>query len=129
MISVALDEIVIKSQNIRLEGYTTINGGFSVSASGSVTIKEGNASAYMSSNGLQISVQGEGVLRLGPTAIFMYDSSYIQTYAVAYVSGTTLNIGDGLCNVSCGTVNGDIPITRAEFQSLVNRVLSLEGLG
>lgn len=137
MISVALDEITITSDKIRLEGYTTINGGFSVSTSGSVTIKEGNASAYMSSSGLQVSVQGSGVLRLGPTSISMYDSSYTNTYAVAYVSGTTLIIGDGSCNVSCGsvdcsgdiscfTLNGYVPITRSEFTSLRERVAKLE---
>jgi hypothetical protein len=138
MISVALDNITITSSNIRLEGYTTINGGFAVDNSGNVTIKSGSASAYMSSSGLQVSAQGTGVLRLGPKSIAMYDSSYADTYAIAYVSGTTLNIGDGSCNVSCGsvdcsgniscdTVNGDIPITRAEFTSLRERVAKLEG--
>ena len=138
LISIALDNITISASQINLEGYTTINGGFSVSASGSVTIKEGSASACMSSTGLQISVQGTGVLRLGPKSIAMYDSSYADTYAIAYVSGTTLNIGDGSCNVSCGsvecsgniscdTLNGYIPVTRAEFTSLRERVAKLEG--
>lgn len=137
MISVALDEITVTSDKIRLEGYTTINGGFAVDASGNVTIKSGSASAYMSSNGLQVSVQGSGVLRLGPTSIAMYDSSYTNTYAVAFVSGTKMTIGDGSCNVSCesvsasgniscDTLNGYIPITRSEFTSLRERVAALE---
>ncbi len=137
MISVALDEIVISSNQIRLEGYTTINGGFKVYPSGSVEIRDGNTSAWLSGNFFEITTSGSGSSRIGSNFILMYDSSYINTYAVAYVSGTTLHIGDGSCDVSCGsvdcsgdiscsTLNGYVPITRSEFTSLRERVAKLE---
>jgi len=138
MISVALEDITISASQINLEGYTTINGGFSVDSSGSVTISSSSAKISMYGNTLQIaSKSGGGVARIGNSFITFYDSGYVDTYAVAYLSGTTLIIGDGSCTVDCGsvscsgdiecsTLNGYVPVTRAEFTSLRERVAKLE---
>lgn len=119
MIDIAIDGITISASQISLEGYTTINGGFSVLSNGSVVIRDGSTSAQLSGSMFEIATSGNGSLRLGSRFIAMYDAGYVETYAVAYVSGGKLYIGDGLCNVSCGTINGGIPITSENIHEYI----------
>ena len=138
MISVALDEIVISSSQIRLEGYTTINGGFSVDTAGNVTISGTSAIISMVDNTFQVaSKMGGGVTRIGNSFMTFYDSNYIDTYPIARLSGTKMIMGDGYCTVDCGTIdcsgdlkvstiNGYIPVSRNEFTALRERVAVLE---
>lgn len=119
MISVAVSGITISASQISLEGYTTINGGFSVLSNGSVVIRDGSTSAQLSGNRFEIATSGSGSLRLGSNFMAMYDSSYTETYAIAYVSGGKLHIGDGLCDVSCGTINGGVPITSENIHEYI----------
>lgn len=119
MISVAVSGITISASQISLEGYTTINGGFSVLSNGSVVIRNGSTSAQLSGNMYEISTSGSGSLRLGSSFMAMYDAGYTETYAIAFISGGRLNIGDGLCNVSCETINGGVPITSANIHEYI----------
>ena len=111
MISVAVGEITISADQISLEGYTTINGGFSINSDGSVVIRDGSTSAQLSGNRFEIATSGSGSLRLGSSFMAMYDASYTDSYTIAYVSGRKLHIGDGLCDIKCETINGGVPIT------------------
>ncbi len=119
MISVAVSGITISASQIRLEGYTTINSGFSVLSNGSVVIRDGSTSAQLDGNRFEIATSGNGSLRLGSNFMAMYDAGYVETYAIAYVSGGKLNIGDGLCDVSCGTINGGVPITSENIHEYI----------
>lgn len=118
-ISVAVSGITISASQISLEGYTTINGGFSVLSNGSVVIRDGSTSAQLSGDRFEIATSESGSLRLGSNFMAMYDASYTETYAIAYVSGGKLNIGDGLCEVSCGTINGGVPITSENIHEYI----------
>ncbi len=138
MISVALDEIVLSSKQIRLEGYTTINGGFSVDNFGNVTISSNAAIISMNNNTFQVASKiGGGVTRIGNSFMTFYDSNYIDTYTIARLSGTKMIMGDGYCTVDCGdidcsgdlkvsTINGYIPVSRNEYTALRERVTVLE---
>lgn len=119
MIDIAVDGITISASQISLEGYTTINGGFSVLSNGSVVIRDGSTSAQLSGSMFEIATSGNGSLRLGSRFIAMYDAGYVESYAIAYVSGGKLYIGDGLCNVSCETINGGVPITSANIHEYI----------
>ena len=119
MIDIAIDGITISASNISLEGYTTINGGFSVLSNGSVVIRDGSTSAQLDGSRFEIATSGSGSLRLGSNFMAMYDSSYTETYAIAYVSGGKLHIGDGLADVSCGTINGGVPITSENIHEYI----------
>ena len=119
MISVAVNGITISASQISLEGYTTINGGFSVLSNGSVVIRNGSTSAQLDGNRFEIATSGNGSLRLGSNFMAMYDAGYVETYAIAYISGGKLHIGDGSCDVSCGTINGGVPITSANIHEYI----------
>lgn len=119
MIDIAVDGITISASQISLEGYTTINGGFSVLSNGSVVIRNESTSAQLSGNMFEISTSGSGSLRLGSSFMAMYDAGYTETYAIAFVSGGKLHIGDGLCAVSCETINGGVPITSANIHEYI----------
>jgi hypothetical protein len=119
MISVAVSGITISASQISLEGYTTINSGFSVLSNGSVVIRDGSTSAQLDGNRFEIATSGNGSLRLGSNFMAMYDAGYVETYAIAYVSGGKLHIGDGSCDVSCETINGGVPITSANIHEYI----------
>lgn len=119
MISVAISGITISASQINLEGYTTINGGFSVLSNGSVVICDGSTSARLDGGRFEIATSGSGSLRLGSSFMAMYDEGYVETYTIAYVSGGKLHIGDGLADVSCGTINGGVPITSANIHEYI----------
>lgn len=119
MISVALSEITITSSQIKLEGYTTINGGFKVFSDGSVAIGGGNTYASFYGNMFQIQTAGEGVLRMSSRFMAMYDNSFVETFVIAQLNGRKLSIGDGLCEVWCETINGGVPITSANIHEYI----------
>lgn len=119
MISVAVSGITISASQISLEGYTTINSGFSVLSNGSVVIRDGSTSAQLDGNRFEIATSGNGSLRLGSNFMAMYDAGYVETYAIAFVSGGKLHIGDGSCDVSCETINGGVPITSANIHEYI----------
>lgn len=51
MIDLSIEGATIKANQIKLEGYTTINGGFSIDTQGDVYLSSGSQSAYLSSTG------------------------------------------------------------------------------
>lgn len=69
MIKVALDEVVIRSDQIRLEGYTTINGGFSVDESGNAILKYGDYTAQMQAAFFTVGNNSMGYSALGGNSL------------------------------------------------------------
>ena len=98
MISVALDEVVISSSQIRLEGYTTINGGFSIDENGNAIMKSGSYVAQMTSSAFTV-------------------GSY-PYYALLAGNSLTFANGNGALN-GISTINGKEVITPDNISSYV----------
>ena len=129
MISVALDEIVLSSSQISLRGNTTINDVLTVDTSGNVELEGSYSSLKLTSSGLNIFTAQSSVASTNITGSEITMSSAIlsKTFTVASIGLGTMTIGDSSANVVCATLNGYIPVTRAEFTSLRERVAKLEG--
>ncbi|MBQ8279689.1 MAG: hypothetical protein IJZ23_07605 [Roseburia sp.] len=113
MIAIALDEVVIDSEHIKLEGYTTINGGFSVNELGQAVLRDGNTTMTVAENGVIIS-HGSGTTIYG-TSVIALDSKQIITVSDVY----GISIGTSDAALSCKTLNGYTPITSNNIDSYV----------
>jgi hypothetical protein len=140
MISVALNEIVISASQITLSGNTTINEVLTVNTSGELELSTPNsiASVTISNSGLSVWSSGVQHTSISGGKISMFTpilSSYVEVASINTTGNLVLGGGnatfDGLyanCHeVKCNLINGDAPITRAEYQNLVNRISALEG--
>lgn len=90
MIDLSIEGATIKANQIKLEGYTTINGGFSIDTDGNVILKNSSMWAFLSPNAFVVGSQtliGDG------------------------------NIWTG--NISCTTINDSKPITVANLGDYV----------
>jgi len=113
MIAIALDEVIIDSEHIKLEGYTTINGGFSVNELGQAVLRDGNTTMTVAENGVIIS-HGSGTTIYG-TSVIALDSKQIITVSDVY----GISIGTSDAALSCKTLNGYTPITSNNIDSYV----------
>ena len=114
MIEVALDEITISAEQISLEGYTTINGGFSIDEDGNMVLKSRNCTAKMSSS--YFLIQGiDHDAMIGP------DVLSIGGYSVARVGSSGMVIGSSSVPMQCSTING------YNLDELEERISALEG--
>lgn len=93
MIDLSIEGATIKANQITLEGYTTINGGFSVDESGNVMLKNGSMKAYLSSNAFVVgqTLIGNGVIWTGDVSCSTINSSKPITVANLgdYIGGTS----------------------------------------
>lgn len=76
MIDLSLEELVLSSSQIRLEGYTTINGGFAVDEDGNATLGNSSARAYMSGSYFWIETSSGDSAYIGPTGL-AFDGSFV----------------------------------------------------
>ena len=106
MISVALDNVTIRSNQIQLEGYTTINGGFSVDRNGNAILTKGNTVAQVSSNGIVISSLGNVQATYGYNAIIM--GGKIPIF---------FNASTGKLDISADTINNSVPVTASNIST------------
>ena len=113
MIEVALNEITISSDQINLEGYTTINGGFSIDTEGNMILSNRNCTAKLS--GSYLLIQGtKNDAMIGP------DVLSIGGYSVARTSSSGLVIGSSSVPIQCSTINGNTPITSGNISDYVD---------
>lgn len=133
MIEVALDEVVITSKQIRLEGYTTINGGFSIGANGKVTLSDEQSTASLSSGSFYVSGSA-GTSYLSPNSLILGNVGVINSTG----NGIEIdaNIGrfyDGLYSggynvITESTIYDYITDYSAEIDAMKARILVLENL-
>lgn len=135
MISVAVSGITISASQISLEGYTTINSGFSVDQYGNVELRSANGieTVNMTSDGLRIMSSNVQYTLIKGGKISMFTPILSSHVHVASIGSTGhLTIGDGKAtfdgmyvscyNITCSQINGEAPVTRAEFEALAERL-------
>lgn len=94
MIDLSIEGATIKANQIKLEGYTTINGGFSVDENGNVRLSRSNIEAYLSPSALVVAGGG----------------GYSLMSEIEVVTR----------NVSCTTINNATPITDANIYGYIS---------
>ena len=103
--------ITLKADHIKLEGYTTINGGFSVSTSGNMSCTNATISGTITSStitgttingsifksGTEYNPHKQNItgLQIQDDTIYSYGTKNNGIYAVTKISGGTINIGNG----------------------------------
>lgn len=135
MISVAVNGITLSASQISLEGYTTINGGFSIDQYGNVELRSANGieTVNMTSDGLRIMSSNVQYTLIKGGKISMFTPILSSHVHVASIGSTGyLTIGDGNAtlngmyvscyNITCSQINGEAPVTRAEFEALAERL-------
>lgn len=140
LIDISIDKIELSSKQINLEGYATINGGFSIDIYGNASFSNGDRTANISSEGFVVSSKSEYLEGAYTPNGIMYSSPSGDMIAL-YCGYDTLYVGTtGFPTVISGksiTLNGATPITSANIgnytswyeesiSSLLERVLSLE---
>lgn len=132
MIDVALDNITISASQINLEGYTTINGGFSIDENGTAILQDNDSGIFclLNANGLEVGKQNSGYTRVSPQAIVMSKERTGAGILIAgidnsgeVVMGFTSNV-----HIFCETLNGEPPVTQANITSLEQRIAALENM-
>lgn len=135
MIDIAIGEITISASQISLEGYTTINGGFSVDEEGNVELRSANGieTVNMTSDGLRVMSGNVQYTMIQGGKISMFTPILSSHVSVASIDATgNLTLGDGKAtfsglfvncyNITCSQINGEAPVTRTEFDALAARV-------
>ena len=125
MISVALDKVIIRAEQIRLEGYTTVNGYFAITEDGRAVLHgDSGYTATMAGQSFSVSSSGKD-----QAVSYMFNGILCRsggsTYRLASVanSGITLGIGNSpILNVYTDKINGSTPITESNLDSYVKEV-------
>lgn len=145
MINLAIDGITLTADQIRLEGYTTINGNFSIDESGNATISNSSRSAKMTGSGFEISQNNsQRRLVLSDSAMWLY-GQYGNARLLQFLDNNNdvffgSRNGDYDFNLDCDTaiitslnctrINGYTPITSENISdyltSLESRISALE---
>lgn len=131
MIDVALDKITISASQISLEGYTTINGGFSITEDGTAILEDVESSTFcmLTSYGLEVGKQNYGYINVGPQAITVRPERTGAGYLIASIYNRGVLIGDPInASVFCKTLNGEAPVTQENINELEQRINSLENI-
>lgn len=129
LISIAIDGIELTADQISLEGYTTINGNFSIDTNGEATLKNDTHTMKMTSSGARVSKIGTGnYVEIGSGAIIMYNSNSGKSTIMAVGEDGGLISTDKIFALN---LNNGIPITSLNISSyladLEARVSALEG--
>ena len=147
------EAITIKAQDIHLEGYTTINGGFSVDTNGNASIYGGTFETGGDMSKVKISTDingagridifgkydfGSGVTSFNPVQIY---SSYWEDGASGYIKLSGIDSGDielsegevkadrvDVMEVSCNSGNSTVSIVNAYLsKGMINIAKSSSG--
>lgn len=98
--------INLTAGHIKLEGYTTINGSFSVDTAGNMSCTNANISGTITGSTINSSIFKSGTeynpnkqnitgLQMQDDMIYSYGTKNNGRYAVTKISGGTINIGNG----------------------------------
>lgn len=109
---------VIKADRIELEGYTTINGGFSVDEEGNAIISSENVAVRMS--GSTFSITNHDL----DTAVAIDGRNIWVRYGS--ISYQVLSVGPNGVSAILQRINGSVPINADDISALENRVAALE---
>lgn len=109
MINLSIEGATITANQIKLEGYTTINGGFSVDSSGNATLSNGSYSAYLSGSGFVISGNGGSVF-ITPLGI------EVSSLNTSVISCDSITIG------------GNTPLVEGDLNYIEKRISAAEDL-
>ena len=123
MISIALDEITISSDQINLEGYTTINGYFKITNDGKVILKgdsgytcqmaEQSFNVSNSNNDSSTSYRSDGIL-------CTYNNS-VYRFSRVTSAGIYLGLGNSpIIDIYTRYINGNTPITSGNINNYVD---------
>lgn len=131
MISIALNNVTIRSDQIMLEGYTTINGNFAIDTSGNMVVNGGNGTTMTARGGYLVLESSSNRMELGVGGI-RQDGSWL---ARKFLGG--VRIGDDSVTTTIDglsvTINGAEPVTSSNISSylssLESRVAALEAKG
>lgn len=124
MIDVSLDKIVLRSDQIQLEGYTTINGGFSIDEQGNATISSGNSSLKLTDGDLIIKEGSRTIASIG--GIYGNKGIYLDGFVVARSENSYLVFGDGSGTVYAKNVMGS---GKCDFPEIVCSNLTIRSIG
>ena len=133
MIEVALDEVTVRSDQINLEGYTTINGNFSIDENGNMVLTDENGNNVTMRNGGIECRNSSDTSAVG----YSYNGVLIQhnnaTHRLFGLGSSGIVMGYSnrpIADINTSKINGYTPITRGNIdsylESLLNRIESLE---
>lgn len=148
LIDITIDGVTIDADQINLEGYTTINGNFSIDESGNATISNSSRSAKMTGSGFEISQNNSSrKLVLSDSAMWLY-GQYGNARLLQFLDNNNdvfFGSKNGAydfyfdCDVAnctslnCTRINGHTPITSGNISdyiaSLESRISALESKG
>ena len=123
MIEVALDNVTIRSDQINLEGYTTINGGFSIDKNGNAILRKGNIVLTLGNDGFVIeNTTGDVLATFGWNGIVLGS----KTFALYNNYGIDINVNNinGSTPVNSGNIDSYLSSIRDEINSLWDYVMS-----
>jgi len=133
LIDITVDGMTFTADQIKLEGYTTINGNFSIDTNGNLVITSGNTTMTVEGSYVKLS-DGTNMLRFNTQAIRFNGS--VDAWLARTTDGN-LVIGDASVPVNIAgyplTLNGAEAITSANIgnylASLETRIAALEVKG
>lgn len=131
MISVALDNVTIRSDQIRLEGYTTINGNFSIDKNGNMVVQSENSTMTVDGGYIKLQSTSGNLMQIGVGGV-RQDSTWL-----ARLFNNAVRLGDSsrptYIDGSSVLIKGYTPITTENIDSyvpgvdaLLSRIQSLE---
>lgn len=131
MINVAIDGIELTADKINLNGYTTVNGNFSIDNDGNMQIKSGDSQLFMSGGVLNIKhTNDDDRLVITPTSIALTNAEATGTLLFLRVMNGGFYVGDSnhpfRINATTFTVNGSTAITSANIGSYIPSISGLE---
>lgn len=118
MINVSIGNITLSASQIRLEGYTTINGGFSIDPSGNARLKSGQSECYLSGN--VFAVAGNG--HYSYLSIFGLETESVNTGVIS-CSSITVN---GYSGIHTGNISSYVTDYSSDISLLESKVSALD---
>lgn len=119
MINVSIGNITLSANQIRLEGYTTINGGFSIDTSGNAILKSGSYTAQMTGSAFTVGSPGTYSALSGNSLTFTGNNGSLN--GVSKLNGYT-PITDNNINSYVTDYSYDISLLESKVSELDNDV-------
>lgn len=141
-INLIASKVQIEAGEIKLEGYTTINGGFKIDTSGNMTAKNGTFEGSITGSSItggSVNI-GNGIFKVDQNGkltasnadikgkITATDGSFTGSISGSKITGGTLNIGNGTFQVSStgkltasnADIKGKITATDGSFSGTIS---------
>ena len=118
---VEIGKITLGADQISLEGYTTINGGFSVDMNGNATLKDDFGESKMSGGGFNVkSADGSQQVTYSYNgALALYGGNTYRLFSVG-ANGITIGLSNKyIANGYFSNINGGTPITTANMGNYI----------